>query len=74
MASADPTGSVRVAAGGTGWHEWTVTTLITELYAGTNHGFLVKDAVETNPARATLYESLDSPTVAARPQLVLTWG
>ena len=65
---------VGAAAGATGWHEWTVTTLITELYAGTNHGFLVKDAVETNPARATLYESLDSPTVAARPQLVLTWG
>jgi hypothetical protein len=62
------------AAGTAGWHEWTVTTLTRELYAGTNDGFLVKDAVETNPARATAYESLDSPTVANRPELVVTWG
>jgi hypothetical protein len=27
-----------------------------------------------SPAQATVYESLDSPTVANRPQLVLTWG
>lgn len=65
---------VGTAAGTVGWHEWNVTTLTRELYAGTNDGFLVKDAVETNPARATLYESLDSLTVANRPQLVLTWG
>jgi hypothetical protein len=65
---------VGAPAGASGWHEWTVTTLTTELYAGTNHGYLLKDAVETNPARATIYESLDSLTVANRPQLVLTWG
>jgi hypothetical protein len=65
---------VGAAAGAAGWHEWNVTTLTRELYAGTNDGFLVKDAVETNPARATIYESLDSPTVANRPELVLTWG
>lgn len=70
-----PAGTGVVAAAGTpGWHEWTVTTLTRELYAGFNDGFLIKDAVETNPARATLYESLDSPTVANRPQLVITWG
>ena len=66
--------AVGATAGAAGWHEWTVTTLTRELYAGTNDGFLVKDAVETNPARATIYESLDSLTVANRPQLVLTWG
>lgn len=65
---------VGAAAGAAGWHEWNVTTLTQELYAGTNDGFLVKDAVETNPVRATLYESVDSATVANRPQLVLTWG
>lgn len=65
---------VGASAGTAGWHEWTVTTLTTELYAGTNHGYLVKDAVETDPARATVYESLDSATAANRPQLVLTWG
>ena len=65
---------VGAAAGAAGWHEWNVTVLTRELYAGTNDGFLVKDAVETNPARATIYESFDSLTVANRPQLVLTWG
>jgi hypothetical protein len=65
---------VGAAAGAAGWHAWNVTTLTRELYAGTNEGFLIKDAVETNPARATIYESLDSSTVANRPQLVLTWG
>jgi hypothetical protein len=65
---------VDAAAGAAGWHEWNVTTLTKEISAGTNDGFLVKDTVETNPARATIYESLDSPTVANRPQLVLTWG
>jgi hypothetical protein len=62
-------------AGSTGWHEWTVTTLVRELFAGPDHGFLLKDrADDASPARATVYESLDSPTVANRPQLVLTWG
>lgn len=65
---------VGAAAGASGWHEWTVTTLTTELYSGTNDGFLVKDAVETDPARATVYESRDSSNVANRPQLVLVWG
>jgi hypothetical protein len=65
---------IGAAAGAAGWHEWSVTTLTRELYAGTNNGFLVKYSVEADPARVTLYESLDSPTVANRPQLVLTWG
>jgi len=65
---------VGAPAGSAGWHEWDVTTLTQELLAGANDGFLVKDAVETDPVRATLYESLDSLTVANRPQLVLTWG
>ena len=65
---------VGATAGVGGWHEWDVAELTRALYAGTNDGFLVKDAVETDPARATVYESLDSATVANRPDLVLTWG
>jgi hypothetical protein len=67
--------AVGAAAGATGWHEWTVTTLVGELYAGANDGFLLTDRVpDASPARATVYESLDSATVPNRPQLVLTWG
>ena len=63
------------AAGSTGWHQWTVTTLVQELYAGPDYGFLLTDGVNNaSPSRATLYESLDSGNVANRPQLVLTWG
>lgn len=65
---------VGATTGAVGWHEWNVTTLTRELLAGANDGFLIKDAVETNPVRATQYESLDSLTVANRPQLVITWG
>jgi hypothetical protein len=67
--------AVSLSAGSTGWHEWTVTTLVRELYTGPDHGFLLEDgADDASPARATVYESLDSTTVANRPQLVLTWG
>jgi hypothetical protein len=62
------------ASGTTGWHEWDVTTLIPTLSAGPNDGFVVKDRNETVGTRTTTYESLDSPTVANRPELVITWG
>jgi hypothetical protein len=64
-----------VAAGTAGWHEWTVTALVKQLYAGPDNGLLVKDHVEdAGSARATVYDSLDNATVANRPQLLLTWG
>lgn len=67
--------AVGTSAGTTGWHQWTVTTLVRELYTGPDHGFLLKDrANNASPTRATAYESRDSATVANRPQLVLTWG
>lgn len=67
--------AVGAATGVTGWHEWTVTTLVKELYVGPDHGFLVKDRFDNaSPNRATVYASLDSGTAPNRPQLVLTWG
>jgi hypothetical protein len=67
--------AVGAAMGVTGWHEWTVTILVRELYAGPDHGFLVKDRLDNaSPSRTTVYDSLDSGTAANRPQLVLTWG
>jgi hypothetical protein len=68
--------AIGTAAGATGWHEWDVKTLVDELYATApvDDGFLVQDSVETGAVRATVYQSLDAPTVAYRPQLVLSWG
>jgi hypothetical protein len=61
-------------SGTPGWHEWDVTTLATQLTPDPNQGFLLKDRNEAVGTRTTTYESLDSTTVANRPQLVLTWG
>ena len=67
--------AVGAPAGTSGWHQWTVTTLVTELYAGPDHGFLLKDHVDNaGSTRTTVYDSLDNATIADRPQLLLTWG
>ena len=67
-------GGVGRTSGTTGWHEWDVTALATQLMPDPNQGFLLKDRNETVGTRTTTYESLDSVTVANRPELVLTWG
>jgi hypothetical protein len=61
--------------GSAGWQEWTVTPLMTGLYAGVNNGFLVRDRTEgSGVAAQQWYDSRDTATPANRPQLVLTWG
>jgi hypothetical protein len=66
-------GTASLAAAG--WQQWTVTTMVTSFYAGTNSGFYVRDRTE-NSAGSTwqLYAARENATVANRPQLVLTWG
>lgn len=56
-----------------GWQQWTVTGIVTDHYAGTNTGFLVRDRLEgaAAPGHWQLYDSRSKPNV---PQLVLTWG
>ena len=54
------------------WIQWTVTGQVQAMYAGSNYGFLVKDASEST---ATSYTNrYSSRTGANPPQLVLTWG
>jgi hypothetical protein len=58
-----------------GWQQWTVTSMVTSMYAGTNSGFLLRDRVEDSAtAYWQLYASRENATTANRPQLVLTWG
>ena len=58
-----------------GWQQWTVTTLVTSFYAGTNSGFLLRDSAEGNAtAQWQLYGAREYGTALLRPQLVLTWG
>ena len=60
--------------GSVGWQQWTVTTMVTAFYAGTNSGFLVRDRVEGGGGIWQLWSARENGTVANRPQLVLTWG
>jgi hypothetical protein len=58
-----------------GWQEWTVTSIVTSFYAGTNTGFLLRDRTEgSGTAYWQLYGSRENGTAANRPQLVLSWG
>jgi hypothetical protein len=56
-----------------GWQEWTVTSIVTSHYAGTNSGFLVRDSAE-GAASPGFWQLYDSRSKTNKPELVLTWG
>ena len=51
-----------------------VATLVAELYAGPDYGFLIKDAAEGVGNNTQLFHSADTGTASTRPKLVVTWG
>ena len=54
-----------------GWREWTVTSQVTSMYSGTNHGFLVRDNVGLSLLAPE--QVFNSRTAASnQPELVLT--
>jgi hypothetical protein len=58
-----------------GWQPWNVLGMVQAMYAGTNHGFLVRDGVDGGvlpPHQA--YQSREGTTNTQDPQLVLTFG
>ena len=66
------TGSAATTASGTGWREWDVTVQAQAMYAGSNHGFLIRDASESAVLAATqVFSSLEG---ADPPELVVTFG
>jgi len=67
-----PAAASTVAA--SAWISWTVTSQVQAMYAGSNFGFLVKDATEsTSTTYANAYDSREGSTTFP-PQLVITWG
>ena len=67
------TGAAATVASATGWREWTVTTQVTAMYAGTNNGFLVRDASEGAALQQSqTFRSRDA--AANNPELVVTFG
>lgn len=66
------TGTAATASSALGWVEFDTTTIVQAQYAGTSHGFLVRDATESSgTAAAQVYSSREG---ADPPQLVLTFS
>lgn len=68
-------GTAGVAAStisGTGWRDWAVITEVTAMYAGVNHGFVIRDSAES--ASSTLTQAFSSREGSNPPQLVITLG
>lgn len=67
------TGAVATATSGSGWREWTVTSLVQAMYAGTNNGLLVRDV--TGVALLAPEQVFASRTAASlQPELVVELG
>jgi hypothetical protein len=65
-------GATATATSGTGWRTWTVTEHVAAMYAGTNHGFLIRDANENQGSSPE--QSLSSREKGTNtPQLVITF-
>jgi hypothetical protein len=57
---------------GTGWKEWTVTSLVQAQYSGSNDGLVVKDSVE-DTGGTSLEQKFDSRENATnKPELIVT--
>ena len=68
-----PAGTAATVASGSGYREWTVTSIVQTQYSTTNNGFLIRDAAENNGGMEQVFNSrekgADNP-----PRLVLTFG
>ncbi|WP_162605917.1 right-handed parallel beta-helix repeat-containing protein [Jiangella aurantiaca] len=65
------TGSAATTSSGTGYREWNVAGMVQAMYTSANHGFLVRDANESQDAEQQFHSREESTN---RPQLVLTFG
>ena len=68
-----PTGTPVDVAAATGTMSWTVTALVQSMYAGTNHGFLLRDTAETGGGNTNNVQQFTSREGATKPQLELQW-
>lgn len=68
------TGTPATTTSGSGWRQWAVTSLVQAMYAGSNHGFRIKDATES--ASGGFEQRLHSREKAPDnpPELVITFG
>lgn len=71
--TAAPTGTAVNVNAAAGSMAWTVTTLVQSMYAGPNHGFVLKDATETGAGNTNYLQQFTSREGATKPQLDLQW-
>jgi hypothetical protein len=68
------TGTAATTASGSGWREWNVTSIVQAMMSGTNNGFLIRDAVESDGGSAQQQEFISRENASAdKPQLVITY-
>ncbi len=67
------TTGMTTTASGTGWRQWSVATQVQAMYAGTNYGFLVRDATE-DAGSAQLQTFSSRQAAGNRPELLITFG
>jgi Tfp pilus assembly protein PilW len=67
-----PAGAAVNTASGTGWSEWSVASLVTEMYSGSNYGFVVRD--ETEDSATAQLQTFYSREGGIAPELVITFG
>jgi signal peptidase I len=67
------TGTPATVSNALGWRYWNVTTMVTNMYSGSNHGFVIKDQTENG---GTAFENrLTSRAVPAETaELVVSFG
>jgi large repetitive protein len=66
------TGPAATTTSVSGWNQWGVTSQVQAMYSGTNHGFLVKFDVETNPAAEMQFHARNKGS--QHPELRITFG
>jgi hypothetical protein len=68
----ETTGAAVTTASGSGWRQWDVSALVEAMYAGANHGFLVRDAASNGNGFEQQFHSREKGENV--PQLVLTFS
>jgi hypothetical protein len=66
------TGTASTTTSVSGWNPWTVTSQVQAMYSGSNHGFLVKFDVETNPVAEMQFHARNKGP--QHPELRITFG
>jgi CSLREA domain-containing protein len=66
-------GPAAAVASGSGWRQWSVTQQVSAMYAGANHGFLIRDAAENGGGHEQGFHSREKGSDNP-PRLVVTFG